>query len=235
MATQTICEVEGCGKKRLARGRCDTHYAQWRRANPDKVKLPGRTPCSVDDCTGPITQGGLCGKHAYRLKVNGSPHVARRRAKEGAPLAFVDSAVSSSTDSCIEWPFSKNLGGYARVVMQGKQTNVSRVVLMLSGRPRPSNFHFAAHAPEVCHNPGCINPRHLRWATQKENEADKLIDQTLARGETGGNSKLNDTQAIYAYQSCKSEASRIAKDFGVTRKAIRNIQEGKTWRHVTLV
>lgn len=57
--TDRICSIEGCGKKLLARERCDTHYAQWRRKN-----FP--VQCTVDGCTTPGTSKGMCGRHYQR-------------------------------------------------------------------------------------------------------------------------------------------------------------------------
>jgi hypothetical protein len=56
-----------------------------------------------------------------------------------------------------------------------------RYVLTLTAGPPPFPRAVAAHAPLVCHNPACVNPRHLRWASQAENAADMKIDGTYSK------------------------------------------------------
>lgn len=41
MTTRELCEIDGCGKPRLARGLCGAHWARWKR-NGDP--MAGRTP-----------------------------------------------------------------------------------------------------------------------------------------------------------------------------------------------
>lgn len=45
MATQSLCVIDGCGKKRLARGYCESHYRRWKRHG--------------DPCAGGVVKGAL--------------------------------------------------------------------------------------------------------------------------------------------------------------------------------
>lgn len=229
--SQSICSVDGCEKPHVARGFCGTHYKRWRRDNP-KPEQKRRKKCKVDGCDRLSHVRGMCGKHSYRFTANGCVNKARKKTDSETMQEFVDGAVASITDDCIEWPFAKS-AGYARMVIEGKSLRVSRLVLERTVGEAPSEVHVAAHKPRVCHNPACINPRHLRWATPSENEADKLLDGTRARGERSGNSKLTEQQVIIAYKSPASMRQQLAERFGVSKDAIKHVQIGKTWRHVT--
>lgn len=38
--------------------------------------------------------------------------------------------------------------------------------------------------PVICHNRGCVNPRHLRWGTRQDNIADRILDGTNRKRKT---------------------------------------------------
>ncbi len=79
------------------------------------------------------------------------------------------------TDECIEWPGYKSYG-YGRVYYRGRRIAVTRVIAG-NGEPVPQHLHVL----HLCDNPSCVNPRHLRAGTAKDN----AIDRT-AKGRTKG-------------------------------------------------
>jgi hypothetical protein len=81
-------------------------------------------------------------------------------------------------EECWEWPWSKNQYGYGNVGIDGKTKRVHILACEHAHGPMPEPGMYAAHEPEVCHNPACFRPDHLRWATAKENTADRKIDGT---------------------------------------------------------
>ena len=141
--------------------------------------MPDRT-CTIDGCTKTATKRGWCPGHYWRWKQHGDP-TAGGTAK-GALSAFIAMAAASDTNDCILWPFATTEGGYG--VVRALGTTAHRAVLEAATSPAPGMD--AAHAPLICHNRLCVNPRHLRWATRPDNLADTVPDDTHRRGERVG-------------------------------------------------
>lgn len=81
------------------------------------------------------------------------------------------------TDECVLWPHTVNSKGYGQIGVNGKSTSVHVLACEQAHGPRPEGKQ-AAHS---CGVKRCINQRHLRWATQSENEADKVVHGTVRR------------------------------------------------------
>jgi len=60
----------------------------------------------------------------------------------------------------------------------GRDIGAHRMALVLTVGPAPRRGLHAAHS---CHNRTCVNPAHLRWATQRENLKDSRGYSALAR------------------------------------------------------
>ena len=81
---------------------------------------------------------------------------------------------------CIIWNGAKAGKGYP-LVADDRERYVHRLVKLLEGSPVGKGFQ-AAHN---CGNKSCINPDHIRQATQSENEKDKIIHGTYNHGKPG--------------------------------------------------
>jgi hypothetical protein len=210
---------------------CKQYCPYHARPHERGASVSDRT-CSIDGCAKRVNCRGLCGTHYQQWRRHGDPYyVNPSDTPHGACLAFIELAAASQTDECVIWPFADNGNGYGVVLLAGAMRYAHRLVLERTAGPAPGGT-YAAHAPLICHNRACVNPRHLRWATPTQNSADKLIDGVTNRGERHGNARLTATQVLAAFSDPRSTAV-IAADFGVSRATIVAIKLGRTWGWLT--
>lgn len=186
--------------------------------------------CSIPDCGKQSLAFGFCRTHYNRFKRHGDP--LGGQTFRGAPKKFIDDVVAAETrEDCIIWPFCRTADGYASINYNGRTTLASRIVCQIVNGPRP-NKHEAAHS---CGNGkhGCVNPKHLRWATPQENSADKLIHGTHNRGENCGMSKLTG-EAVSKIRDALATGIAIndlAERYHVSPRTIRHIRDGDRWSY----
>ena len=87
-----------------------------------------------------------------------------------------------------------------------------------------------------CDIPLCVNPSHLFLGTQADNNRDmwRKGRGRSARGIQCSQAKLNDdiVRAIRLARSCGKGPTSLARKYHVSTTAIKNIINGRTWRHV---
>lgn len=189
--------------------------------------MPKPRICTIPECGKPHKARGWCDNHYSNFRKRGKPVSSTGR---GVLLSFVRKAVNSKTDKCIIWPYGKTSGGYGVVVYNGKQVPAHRLSLRLKTGANPPD-KVAAHKPVVCHNRACINPSHIRWATQRENVMDRIMDGTMNRGVTSPNAKLT-RKDVVAIKSSNLNTVQLASLYPVTQSVISEIKRGVAWRHV---
>lgn len=127
---------------------------------------------------------------------------------------FIADALSSNTDDCINWPFAvRKSSGYPAYSLcsNGKKTNVdAHRFVCLAAHGDPEEKLEAAH---TCGSRLCINPKHLYWATKKQNAADAIRHGTLR----GGGIYRQKIFADDIINICKSTEShlKVSAKFGV--------------------
>ncbi len=116
--------------------------------------------------------------------------------------------------------------GYPTVSVNGKNTDVHKMVLETYIGPRPLN-HQAAHYDNNKTNASISN---LRWATPKENIADKKRHGTWQSGDKANNVKLSDATVVVILRlsSLGKSSQELASDFKVSLGHIQNILKGKS-------
>jgi hypothetical protein len=187
--------------------------------------------CSIEDCENRHEARGLCNKHYLRLSRNGDPLAGR--GFDGASSAFFATAVLQFVgDECLPWPFIRDRNGYGVFYHKGRKAFVHRVACEAIHGCAPTAKHEAAHSCGKGHE-GCVNPRHLRWATPSENQADRIAHGTHCRGSRSKNAKLTELEAaqVLALKGQLSQRS-IAKRFGVSAATIQAIHERRRWKHI---
>lgn len=139
--------------------------------------------CSIAGCTTSEKARRLCSAHYNRWKKYGDPTAGRpARAQPGEATRFVEAvAVPFTGLECLIWPYGKYPNGYGQISTGDGTKVVSRLVCELAHGLPPTPKHEAAHSCANGHS-GCVNPRHLRWATSKENKADVVIHKAAGIG-----------------------------------------------------
>jgi hypothetical protein len=168
-----------------------------------------------------------------QLRAEGGRGPAHPNQGKAAPwLAALLADPPPASAGCVVWPFAVDGRGYPSTKRYGRMVRVSRIVLThFAGPPAPGRV--AAHAPIDCHNPLCVSPHHLRWATVTENKRDQTLDNTDCRGARNPNTRLLPEQVLKIYSSTDPNPTLAAR-FGVSDKTISHIRHGRTWAWLTL-
>lgn len=189
--------------------------------------------CSIDGCGKRHKGHGWCQMHLLRWKRTGDPLVTRTLITErGIPMQWIEDHVDFQGDECLIWPFAKMSNGYPLAWWRGKKDGGHRIMCELAHGEPPTPKHDAAHS---CGNGagGCINQRHLRWATRKENVSDMDVHGTTIWGDKIPWAKLSeDDVRIIRTKFGRQTDAEIAKQFGVSDSAIYLIRKGRNWRRV---
>lgn len=187
--------------------------------------------CAIEGCGKPFYGRGLCHAHYERQRRTGdlaADRPLRRRTANGAPEQFLAEALRHKGDACLLWPYGNDGDGYG--VVGHRKTHV-RICEIVHG-PKPPDKTEVAHN---CGQRACINPRHLRWATSKENSDDMLAHGTRAtfQGERMWKARLTEQQVRAIRSQTWRSQTELAMEYGVHPGTIWCVLKGKTWRHVT--
>lgn len=190
-------------------------------------------PCSVEGCGNLIGIGakGLCGRHYQKMRKHGDPMKGKDQTPEGEPAEFIEAAKEYFGDECLIWPYA-HARGRARTHVDGRCQYVARLICEHAYGPPPSPRMEAAHSCGKGHL-ACVARRHLRWATPKENAADKADHGTDAKGERNTCAKLS-LEGVLEIRRLWPELSQsaLADRFGVNQTAISKIVRRTRWAHV---
>ena len=136
-------------------------------------------------------------------------------------------------DECWNWLACLDKGGYGRFWFNGKTVKAHRCSLVLAHAVQPLNKTWALHT--CLTNPKCVNPNHLYYGNQPDNERDKVKDGTHARGERNGCCKLTEQQVRdirEKYIPHKYSTHKLAKEYEISQSQIKMIINNKSWKHV---
>lgn len=191
--------------------------------------------CLVDGCIKNAHRDangklGYCCMHYKRFKAHGNPLTVK--VTPSPALDWIAEHAGYKGDGCLEWPFAHGEDGYGRVrvARTGSTMTASRFMCVLAHGDSPSPKHEAAHSCGLGHQ-GCVNPKHLYWATSKENHADKIIHETTNRGERYGLAKLTESDVIKIRQMAAKRIPQkeIAALFGIDQSHVSDIHRRERW------
>lgn len=182
--------------------------------------------CSVKGCEKQQTQRSrgtvFCGMHYSRLRRHGTTD---SQCNNHAQL-FISKSLHTNTENCINWPFN-TARGYAVSWWSDKKKygRVNRIVATRKHGKPPSATHHAAHS---CGNKLCINWKHIRWATPKENQADRILHGTNHFGEKSPASKITEDD-VRAIRTDNRSGPVVSVLYGISVAQVSRIRNRKTW------
>lgn len=187
--------------------------------------------CSIDACSNRHHANGWCRTHYGRWKRHGNPLADVREQDPSAKQAWIEAASVSATDECIDWPWGNTggiRGGYGFIRRNGRNRLVHVLVGEIVLGPKPDGME-AAHS---CGRRVCANPRHLRWATPKENQGDRIEHGTNLMGDQHPGAKLtwyavHWIRSLYATGDYSYE--ELSEMFGVAGSTIGKIIRRERW------
>lgn len=123
-----------------------------------------------------------------------------------------------------------NNDGYAYICTKNGGAYVHRLVAM-AFIPNPEGYSEVDHIDGNRRN---NHRKNLEWVTRKENVI-RAAARGAYRGEKNGSSKLNKYEVLFikAAHSYGVSPYKISALFPVSRETVRDIVNGKNWKHVS--
>lgn len=94
---------------------------------------------------------------------------------------FWDKVEKRGQDDCWLWMASTDTVGYGHIGLRGKLVLAHRVSYSLDRGPIPDGYHI----DHICRVRKCVNPRHLRVVTRKQNMEHKGVQSNSSTGVRG--------------------------------------------------
>ena len=186
--------------------------------------------------SGDLTNLMYCRKHVRWIKANGNltpPKYARGELE----FRFWKHVDKRGDDECWEWKADVTRGGYGSLWNNDIKRNVS--AHRLSYEIHYGKIDKGMLVLHSCDNKKCVNPKHLRQGTVKEN-VHEAIDRGLRQkcsipkqfGEQNPKSKLTLEQVRFIRANPQLGHKEIADMWGLSPNCIRGVRIGRTWKGI---
>ena len=157
------------------------------------------------------------------------PRKGSRWQTQALEQRFQSRVQQSGAEECWKWLGYKDQRGYGIIYdAYGKPVKAHRYAWELENQRKIPSGQVMRH---LCGVPGCVNPRHLRPGTQRENAQD------MVKHGRAHLAKLTEDDVISARHKHYIDGRSIyglAKEYGITRQGMRHLIRGLTWRHVPM-
>lgn len=141
--------------------------------------------------------------------------------------------IPNDITQCWEWLAYKNKKGYGKFSLyHGCMIYATRISYIYYYGDIDSQLNLCHH----CDNPGCVNPNHLFLGTQYDNLQDMVNKNRSCKG-SKNNTNLTESDIIQMlmdiFNNKYHNRSEILLKYNISRTALYNILNGRTWTHIT--
>ena len=141
-------------------------------------------------------------------------------------LDKIDFVPTPGGGGCWNWTGSLDCWGYGRFWLDGKHHGAHRVAFATYKGEIPDGM-FVRHS---CDNPRCCSPAHLALGTHQDNMND--MKSRSRQASVLDESKAANAKRLFLSRSDFGIVRAAARALGIDRKTVRDIRDGKRWKHV---
>lgn len=150
--------------------------------------------CSIAGCSSPSRALRMCSMHYQRSRVESgkTKRVGRRpETVEETHQRFWSKVTKTGT--CWWWDGSKERSDYGHFSMNSQDYIAHRIAYQFAVGSIPEGMQI----DHTCHNRACVNPEHLRLATNKQNQENHLGAQSNSSSGVRGVTKARGSNRWY--------------------------------------
>lgn len=145
------------------------------------------------------------------------------RNANGTAKKWLEDHADYSGDDCLPWPFVRWSSGYGFFGLP--PLGAHRYMCELKNGPPPTPKHQAAHSCG-CGQDGCVNPNHLSWKTNAENQVERYQHSGRVNRTKTTPAQVDEIRALKGNE----RTAVTAKRYGISETTVRDIQSGRTAR-----